>query len=564
MKLLTSTLALFFFSLVSFLFSQPIDTTHSVPGLTQYYDYVTNGNNLKKIWASGDTVIITGDFTDSLNARTPTARRTLYQFSNDGGQFWQGYVMQVSDSNTAYPDMVPVLLSGRRTVTISGIGTFTGGYSAVDFQLGVSSFTISGIPPPGGGTVISSPIAYPNIACTYARGDSLFFRKYNYSTNLFSSAVLITLLQSNPRYYIATSSNGQNVFIMWWNSSPAELKARESTDSGNTFGPVFTVISNTVTVNGTQVSPWYAADVVYKPGTTQPFVAASTLDPNMNPTATGSKVIMWSPGINGGQPVRIADWSNMLNTFISDTAGFNNNLRNIQVGMTPISHPSIAFSDDGSYLVCAFSTVRRDTSVYGYNFNSVYGSYSTNNGNSWVNPATFGCVVPESETTCPWCDQIYPSLSKTGNTRFGFHLTYSLSTCPGSASFTDVGTPVCKVYQMYDKFCPEPLPGVVINTSVEIPKSYSLSQNFPNPFNPSTLIRFDIVKASEVKISVYDVTGKEVTRLVQQKLDAGKYSVDFDAGNLASGVYFYSIIAGDPSSSSGQGFVQTKKMVLVK
>jgi hypothetical protein len=67
-----------------------------------------------------------------------------------------------------------------------------------------------------------------------------------------------------------------------------------------------------------------------------------------------------------------------------------------------------------------------------------------------------------------------------------------------------------------------------------------------------------------VKITVYDVTGKEITRLVQQKLDAGKYSVDFDATGLASGIYFYSIIAGDPSSSSGQGFVQTKKMVLVK
>ncbi|MBZ0203554.1 MAG: T9SS type A sorting domain-containing protein [Ignavibacteria bacterium] len=276
----------------------------------------------------------------------------------------------------------------------------------------------------------------------------------------------------------------------------------------------------------------------------------------MNPTATGSKVIMWSPGINGGQPVRIADWSNIPNSFISDTTGFNNNLRRIQVGMTPVSHPSIAFSNDGSYLSCLFSTVRRDTSVYGYHFNSIYGSYSTNNGGSWVNPATFGCVIPESETACPWCDQIYPSLSKTGNSRYGFHFTYSLSTCPGSASFTDVGSPVCKVYQMYDKFCPEPMPGVVINTGGEIPKSYSLSQNFPNPFNPSTVIRFDIIKATEVKISVYDITGKEIARLVQQKLNAGKYSVDFDAAGLATGVYFYSIIAGE--------YVQTKKMMLVK
>ncbi|MCC7158427.1 MAG: hypothetical protein IT281_02695 [Ignavibacteria bacterium] len=233
---------------------------------------MTNGNNLKKIWASEDTVVIVSDYTDSLNARNPTARRTYFSFTSDAGQYWGLTGIPVFDSNTAYPDMIPLVINGFRTISISGFGFSTGGYVAADVQLGSGSFTINALHTQGG-AVISSPLTYPNLACAYARGDSLFFRKYDYSSNIFSSATFITLLQTNARYYIATSSNGQNVFIMWWNGSPAEFKARESTDSGNTFGAVFTVIPNTVNVNGTQVSPWYAADVVYKPGTTQPYVA---------------------------------------------------------------------------------------------------------------------------------------------------------------------------------------------------------------------------------------------------------------------------------------------------
>ncbi|MBC8042476.1 MAG: T9SS type A sorting domain-containing protein [Rhizobacter sp.] len=92
--------------------------------------------------------------------------------------------------------------------------------------------------------------------------------------------------------------------------------------------------------------------------------------------------------------------------------------------------------------------------------------------------------------------------------------------------------------------------------SGNVVKSYSLSQNYPNPFNPTTRISFSLSSAGLVKLKVYDVLGRVVKVLVDEKRDAGRYEVSFDASRLASGVYFYRLQSGD--------FTQSKKMILVK
>lgn len=89
-----------------------------------------------------------------------------------------------------------------------------------------------------------------------------------------------------------------------------------------------------------------------------------------------------------------------------------------------------------------------------------------------------------------------------------------------------------------------------------IPKSFQLQQNYPNPFNPSSIIRYDIPRTSFVKISVYDILGREVRVLVNEEKGPGQYNVVFNAKNLASGVYFYAIRTAD--------FNQIKKMILMK
>lgn len=103
------------------------------------------------------------------------------------------------------------------------------------------------------------------------------------------------------------------------------------------------------------------------------------------------------------------------------------------------------------------------------------------------------------------------------------------------------------------------LPCVVTNITGNgniIPDAYSLEQNYPNPFNPSTRIRFDIPKQSFVTLRVYDITGREIESLISRQLNAGSYIADFTADKLSSGVYFYSLQAGE--------FVQVKKMILLK
>jgi len=86
---------------------------------------------------------------------------------------------------------------------------------------------------------------------------------------------------------------------------------------------------------------------------------------------------------------------------------------------------------------------------------------------------------------------------------------------------------------------------------------YALHQNFPNPFNPSTQITFDLVNDNFVSLNVYNVSGQVVATVVNSSMDAGRHTVNFDAGNLTSGLYFYTVKIGNE-------FTATKKMMLVK
>ncbi len=91
---------------------------------------------------------------------------------------------------------------------------------------------------------------------------------------------------------------------------------------------------------------------------------------------------------------------------------------------------------------------------------------------------------------------------------------------------------------------------------IPAPVDYALHQNYPNPFNPVTIINYSLPLKSQVDLVVYNVLGESVTHLVDEEKEVGKYSVEFDATSLPSGIYFYKLQAGD--------FVETKKMVLIR
>jgi len=119
-------------------------------------------------------------------------------------------------------------------------------------------------------------------------------------------------------------------------------------------------------------------------------------------------------------------------------------------------------------------------------------------------------------------------------------------------------------FEMYYKRNPTGNPIGINNNGSVTPSGFSLSQNYPNPFNPVTKIRFSIANSSPLSplqrgttsITVYDVTGREVRTLVNERLEPGMYEVTFDGNGLASGVYFYELRA--------EGYRETKRMVLIR
>jgi len=96
----------------------------------------------------------------------------------------------------------------------------------------------------------------------------------------------------------------------------------------------------------------------------------------------------------------------------------------------------------------------------------------------------------------------------------------------------------------------------ILEIIVDLPQNYKLTQNYPNPFNPSTIISYELPENSLVQLKIYDILGREVATLVDEKQDIGYHNVSFNANNLSNGIYFYKIHANN--------FAKVKKMVLMK
>ena len=100
------------------------------------------------------------------------------------------------------------------------------------------------------------------------------------------------------------------------------------------------------------------------------------------------------------------------------------------------------------------------------------------------------------------------------------------------------------------------------STNIEIPDNFALHQNYPNPFNPATTINFDLPEAAKVKLIIYNILGQNVMTLMDATTSAGYKSVNWDASELASGLYIYRIEA--ESLSGSNKFASVRKMVLTK
>ncbi len=152
--------------------------------------------------------------------------------------------------------------------------------------------------------------------------------------------------------------------------------------------------------------------------------------------------------------------------------------------------------------------------------------------------------------------------SVDGNTfaTIGFVEGEGTTTEPNFYSFEDL-SPFTENYTIYYRLKQVDFGGnfsysKTISVEFNMLEDFVLKQNYPNPFNPSTIVEYNLQEAGLVSLKVHDVLGKEVATLVNEEKAVGNHSVTFDAGNLPSGVYFYTIRAGN--------FISTKKMILAK
>jgi hypothetical protein len=535
----------------------------TVPFPINYNDYATNGNNMRKLFVLGDTVVVAQDINgDNTNPPPPIVypSRVQYNVSYNGGLTWLTDALNTGGSTAnRWPNIFPIYVSGLRTLISTGrlyiTNTSTAGQGTafVEQLLGLGSFNFYSLPTRFyrdyfGYIKNSTTIGGVIPAGTGAATDSLFYAEFNFVTNTFSTPVLIApAMNTSYRTYSAISSDGQRVFAAWHDQVAYVLNAYESTNGGASFtGPI-------AVGPATQDSAWLMADVVYKPNSTQRCMAYSTLG-SYDGYRSRSKILFWSPTINGGNPTVIADFTKY--PFMLDSVAFFtafDNTTDVQYSFRPFSVPSLSWSDDGTVLYCAFNAVQPDTSTYStgtnYHFQDILISKSLDNGATW-SPLRY-------VTHTAKVDELYPSVSKTGNTSTTFNITWNQSNSPGSYTFTQ-NAPIDTTYTIFKKLVFSDLPPVgITNISSQVPTSYSLMQNYPNPFNPTTTIRFTLPKASLVTIKVYNIAGQLVEILANnESASIGTKEVKFSGENLSSGIYFYTLEAGN--------FKETKKMMLIK
>jgi hypothetical protein len=226
------------------------------------------------------------------------------------------------------------------------------------------------------------------------------------------------------------------------------------------------------------------------------------------------------------------------------------------------AYPSVSVSDDGQVVFVIWTAPEYSGAVGGSTINTYTGTSTTSfyTDLHWAVSTDAGVtfsapqVIGEQMTSETYANvarrlELVPNGSMLDVVA---HFVFFVDAIPGTSLFTGddnaLGT-----WQYLSAVVTQ------IPTSVENPgvvSSFNLEQNYPNPFNPSTTIKYSVAERSNVAIKVYDMLGKEVASLVNTVKDAGSYEVDFSAQNLASGMYVYSITAGN--------FTSSKKMMLLK
>jgi hypothetical protein len=345
------------------------------------------------------------------------------------------------------------------------------------------------------------------------------------------------------RFHLATNGAGRVTAI----AAPvlkddtlgnSKVYARTSTDNGVTWGNLETVFAP-YTHNGNMdtIASAGGSGFIYKPNTDKWFLAFPVTSDNL--FAEGRLFLRKSNG----------DTSTIVS--VSQVGGTQNYANPIAFVFT-VDFPALGWSADYSTLYCVYSVVMPDTSR-GFNQRDIFIQYSLNEGATWSAPFRI--------TNTPTIDESYPSISYwnkgSSSSVYDVNITYMKDPGVGPTSFngTSPTAPPSRNSYLFRKLTGHPPIGIKNNSGIV--KEFSLEQNYPNPFNPVTKIKYNLPEKINVTINVHDVTGRLVKTILSNELvSAGTKEIDFDASNLSSGVYFYTIVTAK--------FTDTKKMIVIK
>lgn len=502
-----------------------------------YYDIQSNGSAhlIQMDPATPDNLQVVFNHSGNIDSII-VGRKAVFGFSNDNGLNWSINGPLYPGIRSGFP-VIRIMSNGSALIGVNS--NFNGGIERAQWLADIA---------PGAGTFIildpgennNFPL-WPNGIQTSSvtnqskfvfAANTLLNRGLSITQSQFSGYANQSELSYSFKCAFALSLSGKigMAYIMNEIVTPGKVSFRESTDNGVTWSTPVLIWdplqnNNYGAYNGIDIC--YSGEV---PKVVFETVKYISYTPDIHSTA---QIQFWSPSVNSGNPV-IIDSSNSMTGQNPQNDGY-----------APVCRPVIGISPNRILVAyCKANPNILDSN----NYFDIYYTMSDLTGNSWNTPEKLTNFIGTQ------FDYRYVSISAMNgrSDRENFHLLAQKDSIPGSFVNGAERSPARIVYLKL-QFTP---PFGINNIGSEIPAGFLLKQNYPNPFNPKTSIDFDIPDESNVKIEVYNSIGKLVAVLADQRLAAGSYRTDWNAGNFASGIYFYTIKAGK--------FYDSKKMILIK